>query len=189
MSSSKKSSPKTTTSLGAKLDELYVQINQRGAENAYISYICAQCGGLTCGQLLVCVAVASGLIVSTGFRLINLVNLFTYAYAAFGTFRALQEKTHHENEQWLMFWLLYSSFCCLENVFEFLVKWIPLYSFGKCIFLMFAANPRVKGSLGIYRVFLEPFFKRYQESFEQGIQHIEDVAAQASKISLPKKLE
>jgi len=93
--------------------------------------------------------------------------LFTIIYPAYRSFKAVRNKNLKEYLKWLVFWIVYALFSCLELVTDALLPWFPFYNEIKVIFLIWLLGPSSRGSMKIYKNIIHPILV----SREQASQH------------------
>ena len=79
-----------------------------------------------------------------------------------------EEENEKENENdiihWLSYWVIFSVFINFENLFKFLLNYIPFYFFIKVIFLLFCYLPQYRLANYLYNVFIKRIFARYEKT-------------------------
>ena len=77
-----------------------------------------------------------------------------------------EEEEENENDiiQWLSYWVIFSVFLNFENLFKFLLNYIPFYFFIKFIFLLFCYLPQFRLANYLYNVFIKRIFARYEKT-------------------------
>ena len=82
--------------------------------------------------------------------------LFTIIYPAYRSFKAVRNKNLKEYLKWLVFWIVYALFTCIELVTDALLPWFPFYNEIKVIFLIWMLGPSSRGSMKIYKNIIHP---------------------------------
>lgn len=82
--------------------------------------------------------------------------LFTIIYPAYRSFKAVRNKNLKEYLKWLVFWIVYALFTCIELVTDALLPWFPFYNEIKVIFLIWLLGPSSRGSMKIYKNIIHP---------------------------------
>ena len=79
-----------------------------------------------------------------------------------------EEENEKENENdiihWLSYWVIFSVFINFENLFKFLLKYIPFYFFIKVLFLLFCYLPQYRFANYLYNKFIKKLFSRYEKT-------------------------
>jgi len=110
-------------------------------------------------------------------------NFIGFLYPAYASVKAIESRGTNDDTAWLMYWVVYSSFSCLEFFSDIILSWLPFYYFLKCIFLgwcmgalPFAGN----GSILIYKKFIRPFVLKNEDKIDEALGFVSD---QAGKIA------
>jgi TB2/DP1, HVA22 family len=93
-----------------------------------------------------------------GFRLI-----LTILYPAYRSFKAVRNKNLKEYLKWIIFWIIYAFFTCLELVTDALLMWFPFYYEMKILFWIYILGPTTRGSMKIYKHCIHSFLISYEE--------------------------
>jgi len=108
-----------------------------------------------------------------------LCNFIGFVYPAYASVKAIESRATGDDTAWLMYWVVYSSFSCLEFFSDIILSWLPFYYFLKCMFLgwcmgifPFAGN----GSTLIYGKFIRPFVLRNEGKIDEALGLISDKA-------------
>ena len=77
-----------------------------------------------------------------------------------------EEEEENENDiiQWLSYWVIFSVFLNFENLFKFLLNYIPFYFFIKVLFLLFCYLPQYRFANYLYNVFIKKLFSKYEKT-------------------------
>jgi len=86
---------------------------------------------------------------------------------------AVESRLLHDDTEWLVYWVVYSSFGFIEYIGHSFFHGLPFYWLGKCLFLIWLMVPGPKGgSQVLYQRLLRPFVLKYNpnidKSFQQG---------------------
>lgn len=89
-------------------------------------------------------------------------------------FRKGQSFDPMADQQWLIYWIVYSFLMFVENTepFSYLLTWIPLYSFFKIIFLTWLFIPYCKGANTIFTRVIVPALRHFQPLVRAQIESI-----------------
>ncbi|XP_070508236.1 uncharacterized protein [Chironomus tepperi] len=96
--------------------------------------------------------------------------LFTIIYPAYRSFKAVRNKNLKEYLKWLVFWIVYALFTCLELVTDALLPWFPFYNEIKVIFLIWLLGPSSRGSMKIYKNIIHPILVSREQEIDDMIQ-------------------
>ena len=75
-----------------------------------------------------------------------------------------EEEVENDIIQWLSYWVIFSVFLNFENIFKFILKYIPFYFFIKVIFLLFCYLPQYRFANYLYNAFIKKLFARYEKT-------------------------
>ena len=83
-----------------------------------------------------------------------------------------EEEEEEENEgetendiiHWLSYWVIFSVFINFENLFKFLLNYIPFYFFIKVLFLLFCYLPQFRFANYLYKKFIKKLFSKYEKT-------------------------
>lgn len=50
-----------------------------------------------------------------------------FVYPAYKSFKAIESKMKGDDQQWLIYWVVYAFFSVIESFSDFLLYWIPFY--------------------------------------------------------------
>jgi hypothetical protein len=66
-------------------------------------------------------------VIYPGFKII-----FTVIYPAYRSFKAVRNKNLKEYLKWIVYWIVYASFTCVELITDALLNWFPFYCKNIC---------------------------------------------------------
>lgn len=96
-----------------------------------------------------------------GFRII-----FSIIYPAYRSFKAVRNKNLKEYLKWIVYWIVYAFFTCIELLTDALMSWFPFYFEIKVIFLIWLLGPSSRGAMKFYKLCIHPMLiSREQVSF------------------------
>lgn len=62
--------------------------------------------------------------------------------------------------QWMMYWIVFAFFTCIETFTDIFLSWFPFYYEVKVIMVIWLLSPATKGSSTLYRKFVHPMLTR-----------------------------
>ena len=63
---------------------------------------------------------------------------------------------------WLMYWTTLSLLTLAESYIYFLLVWVPLYSTGRLLFVLYLVLPQTQGARHIYETYIHPFLASHE---------------------------
>lgn len=143
--------------------------------------------GATPTQLSALFVCTVAILISTGFRLGQLITISTYLYLGYVTFLELKAKNRPHSEL-LTTWVCYATYAALEAAFPFICNWIPAYNLVKLIFMLVLAHEQTRGARFMYEKLVRPFFERYALDIQNGLDAGQNAAGkllQVASASIP----
>lgn len=118
-------------------------------------------------------------------RLVILV--FGTLYPAYASYKAVKTKNVKEYVKWMMYWIVFALFTCVETFSDILVSfWLPFYYELKILFVLWLLSPATKGSSILYRKFVHPQFMKREQEIDEYITTARD-RGYASLVELSSK--
>ncbi|XP_052862761.1 uncharacterized protein LOC128269358 isoform X2 [Anopheles cruzii] len=99
-----------------------------------------------------------------GFRL-----LFGTLYPAYASYKAVRTKNVKEYVKWMMYWIVFAFFTCIETFTDILLSWFPFYYELKVIIVLWLLSPATRGSSTLYRKFVHPMLTRREQEIDDYI--------------------
>ncbi|XP_035787989.1 uncharacterized protein LOC118464639 isoform X2 [Anopheles albimanus] len=99
-----------------------------------------------------------------GFRL-----LFGTLYPAYASYKAVRTKNVKEYVKWMMYWIVFAFFTCIETFTDILLSWFPFYYEIKVIIVLWLLSPATRGSSTLYRKFVHPMLTRREQEIDDYI--------------------
>merc|ERR1712002_627569 len=102
--------------------------------------------------------------------------------------KAIESPRTGDDTEWLMYWVVYASFSCIEFFSDILLSWIPFYFFLKCVFLLWCMYPsQYNGSKFLYKRVIRPWVLKNEDKIDQVFSYVsnnvEKMADQATHLS------
>ena len=86
-----------------------------------------------------------------GFRLI-----FSVIYPAYRSFKAVRNKNLKEYLRWIVYWIVYAFFTCIELLTDAIMSWFPFFFEIKVITLIWLLGPSSRGAMKVYKSCIHP---------------------------------
>jgi hypothetical protein len=86
-----------------------------------------------------------------GFRLI-----FSVIYPAYRSFKAVRNKNLKEYLRWIVYWIVYAFFTCVELLTDAIMSWFPFFYELKVITLIWLLGPSSRGAMKVYKSCIHP---------------------------------
>ncbi|CAG0884369.1 unnamed protein product [Darwinula stevensoni] len=108
-------------------------------------------------------------------------NSIGFIYPAYASVKAIESKNKDDDTQWLIYWVVFAVFSCLEFFSDILLSWFPFYWLFKCVFLIWCFVPiQNNGAHLMYYKFIRPYILRHQDKVDKALsdatQHVSDFA-------------
>lgn len=86
-----------------------------------------------------------------GFRLI-----FSVIYPAYRSFKAVRNKNLKEYLRWIVYWIVYAFFTCVELLTDAILSWFPFFFELKVVTLVWLLGPTSRGAMKVYKSCIHP---------------------------------
>ncbi|XP_055630017.1 uncharacterized protein LOC129770881 isoform X1 [Toxorhynchites rutilus septentrionalis] len=114
--------------------------------------------------IFICPRTLGANILFPGFRL-----LFGTLYPAYASYKAVRTKNVKEYVKWMMYWIVFAFFTCIETFTDILLSWFPFYYEIKVIIVLWLLSPATRGSSTLYRKFVHPMLTRREQEIDDYI--------------------
>jgi len=94
----------------------------------------------------------------------HIVSTIGFLYPAYKSIKAIESKSTRDDQRWLIYWVVYSSFILVEYFSDILLSWFPMYYFGKAALLVWCML--YNGSEVIYYNFIKPLFLKHEKEID-----------------------
>ncbi|CAH0553824.1 unnamed protein product [Brassicogethes aeneus] len=98
-------------------------------------------------------------------RLVILV--FGTLYPAYASYKAVRTKNVKEYVKWMMYWIVFALFTCIETFTDVFLSWFPFYYEIKIILVIWLLSPATKGSSFLYRKFVHPLLSSREQEIDE----------------------
>ncbi|XP_035230219.1 receptor expression-enhancing protein 1-like isoform X2 [Stegodyphus dumicola] len=106
-------------------------------------------------------------------RLVILI--FGTLYPAYASYKAVKTKNVKEYVKWMMYWIIFALFTCVETFADILVSfWLPFYYEMKILFVLWLLSPATRGSSLLYRRFVHPQLTKHEKEIDEYISKARD---------------
>lgn len=92
---------------------------------------------------------------------------FGTLYPAYSSYKAVRTKNVKEYVKWMMYWIVYAFFTCIETFTDIFLSWFPFYYEVKVIIVLWLLSPATKGSSTLYRKFVHPMLTRREQEIDE----------------------
>uniref|UniRef100_A0A336LP94 CSON015501 protein n=1 Tax=Culicoides sonorensis TaxID=179676 RepID=A0A336LP94_CULSO len=106
----------------------------------------------------------SEILLYPGFRLV-----FGTLYPAYASYKAVRTKNVKEYVKWMMYWIVFAFFTCIETFTDIFLSWFPFYYEIKVILVIWLLSPATKGSSTLYRKFVHPMLTKREQEIDEYI--------------------
>ncbi|XP_055595670.1 uncharacterized protein LOC129746169 isoform X4 [Uranotaenia lowii] len=114
--------------------------------------------------IFICPRTIGANVLFPGFRL-----LFGTLYPAYASYKAVRTKNVKEYVKWMMYWIVFALFTCIETFTDILLSWFPFYYEIKVILVLWLLSPATRGSSTLYRKFVHPMLTRREQEIDDYI--------------------
>ena len=95
---------------------------------------------------------------------IAIILIIMLIFIFIGIFDRNENDTENDIIHWLSYWVIFSVFINFENLFKFLLNYIPFYFFIKVVFLLFCYLPQFRFANYLYQKFIKKLFSKYEKT-------------------------
>ncbi|CAG9835997.1 unnamed protein product [Diabrotica balteata] len=90
-------------------------------------------------------------------------------YPAYASYKAVRTKNVREYVKWMMYWIVFALFTCVETFTDVFFSWFPFYYEVKIILVIWLLSPATKGSSILYRKFVHPTLSSREQEIDEYI--------------------
>ena len=143
------------------LKEKLDQLNKDAEKIPYLSDV-AKKAGVPPGYILIGVFSLMLILVIFEYGAAFFVNVLTFAYPAYKSFKAIESKEQDDDVQWLTYWMVYGLFVVTDEYVGFILSIIPFYYLIRLSFMVYLFLPQTKGAIKVYHIAIAPLLNAYK---------------------------
>ncbi|KAI0388590.1 TB2/DP1, HVA22 family-domain-containing protein [Xylariaceae sp. FL0594] len=101
-------------------------------------------------------------------------SIASYLFPLFASYKALKTSDPAQLTPWLMYWSVLICVLLFESWTDFILVWIPFYSWMRLGFLLWLVLPSTQGSRVLYEGYLHPYLEENERAIEDFIASAHD---------------
>ncbi|KAI1419843.1 TB2/DP1, HVA22 family-domain-containing protein [Xylaria sp. FL1777] len=101
-------------------------------------------------------------------------SIASFLFPLFASYKALKTSNPAQLTPWLMYWSVLSCALLAESWTEFILVWIPFYSWIRLGFLLWLVLPSTQGARVLYEGYLHPYLQENELAIEEFIASAHD---------------
>ncbi|OTB14579.1 hypothetical protein K445DRAFT_62768 [Daldinia sp. EC12] len=98
-----------------------------------------------------------------------LSSIASFLFPLFASYKALKTSDPAQLTPWLMYWSVLSCALLVESWLEFILYWVPFYSYMRLFFLLYLVLPQTQGARVLYETYLHPYLEENEAAIEEFI--------------------
>ncbi|XP_050397601.1 receptor expression-enhancing protein 1 isoform X1 [Patella vulgata] len=95
--------------------------------------------------------------------------VFGTLYPAYASYKAVRTKNVKEYVKWMMYWIVFALFLCVETFSDVFISWLPFYYEVKIVFVLWLLSPITKGSSFLFKKFVHPQLAKREKDIDEMI--------------------
>ncbi|KAH3917624.1 YOP1-like protein [Parastagonospora nodorum] len=103
----------------------------------------------------------------------------TVLFPIFASYKALHTSDPALLAPWLIYFVVLSAFTVVENTFDFILSWVPFYSWFRFFAHLYLILPGSQGATFLYQEYIEPFLYHHEREIDDFISESHDRAKSA----------
>jgi receptor expression-enhancing protein 1/2/3/4 len=103
----------------------------------------------------------------------------TVLFPIFASYKALHTSDPALLAPWLIYFVVLSTFTVVENTFDFILSWVPFYSWIRFFAHLYLILPGSQGATFLYQEYIEPFLYHHEREIDDFISESHDRAKSA----------
>nr|POE64150.1 pyridoxal 5'-phosphate synthase subunit pdx1 [Quercus suber] len=104
-----------------------------------------------------------------GFVADILTSVTSILFPVFASYKALRTSDPALLAPWLMYWTTLSLVLLIESQFNFILSWVPFYSWMRLGLHLYLVLPGNQGSVLIYQQYIHPFLEEHERQIDRMI--------------------
>ncbi|KAI3321326.1 TB2/DP1, HVA22 family-domain-containing protein [Xylariaceae sp. AK1471] len=101
-------------------------------------------------------------------------SIASFLFPLFASYKALKTSDPAQLTPWLMYWSVLSCALLVESWTEFILAWVPFYSWIRLGFLLWLVLPSTQGARVLYEGYLHPYLEENELAIEDFIASAHD---------------
>ncbi|KAI2636668.1 TB2/DP1, HVA22 family-domain-containing protein [Xylaria nigripes] len=101
-------------------------------------------------------------------------SIASFLFPLYASYKALKTSDPSQLTPWLMYWSVLSCALLAETWTEFILVWIPFYSWMRLGFLLWLVLPSTQGARVLYESYLHPYLEENELAIEEFIARAHD---------------
>ncbi|KAI1411449.1 TB2/DP1, HVA22 family-domain-containing protein [Hypoxylon sp. FL1857] len=118
-----------------------------------------------------------------------LSSIASFLFPLFASYKALKTSDPAQLIPWLMYWSVLSCALLVESWTEFILVWVPFYSYMRLFFLLYLVLPQTQGARVLYETYLHPYLEENETAIEDFIASAHDRLKAAGMAYLKRAIE
>ncbi|KAI0887856.1 TB2/DP1, HVA22 family-domain-containing protein [Annulohypoxylon maeteangense] len=118
-----------------------------------------------------------------------LSSVASFLFPLFASYKALKTSDPAQLTPWLMYWSVLSCALLVESWTEFILWWVPFYSYMRLGFLLYLVLPQTQGARVLYETYLYPYLEENETAIEDFIASAHDRLKAAGIAYLKRAIE
>ncbi|OTB03702.1 hypothetical protein M426DRAFT_321630 [Hypoxylon sp. CI-4A] len=118
-----------------------------------------------------------------------LSSVASFLFPLFASYKALKTSDPAQLTPWLMYWSVLSCALLVESWTEFILVWVPFYSYMRLFFLLYLVLPQTQGARVLYETYLHPYLEDNESVIEDFIASAHDRLKAAGMAYLKRAIE
>ncbi|KAI0477449.1 TB2/DP1, HVA22 family-domain-containing protein [Xylariaceae sp. FL0804] len=103
-----------------------------------------------------------------------IASIVSFLFPLFASYKALKTSDPAQLTPWLMYWSVLSCAVLVESWTEFILVWVPFYSWIRLGFLTWLVLPSTQGARVLYEAYLHPYLEENELAIEDFIASAHD---------------